>query len=75
MSHFYGTVQGNKGEASRGGTKESGLHTYCASWSGAIRCCAYVDSDGVDCVRVEKTTWCGEGEHKLLYDGVIGKED
>ena len=37
MSHFYGTLQGNRGEATRCGTKNSGLVTYAASWSGAIR--------------------------------------
>ena len=72
MSRFYGTVQGNRGEASRGGSTSSGLTTYCASWRGAIRCAAYVDKDGKDCVRVEKTTWQGAGEYKLLYDGPIG---
>ena len=73
MSWFYGTVQGNRGEASRGGSKESGLTTYCASWQGAIACYAYVDSKtGKDMVRVEKTTWHGAGEYKLLYEGEIG---
>ena len=50
------------------------METYCASWRGAIRCNAYIDKDGTDCVRVEKTTWKGDGEYKLLYDGPIGKE-
>ena len=73
MSHFYGTIQGNKGEATRCGTKDSGMTTYCASWDGAIRCSAYM-KDGKDHVRVEKTTWHGVGEYKLLYDGPIGKD-
>jgi len=72
MSHFYGTVQGNRGEASRGGSKDSGMETYCASWSGAVRCSAYINSDGVDCVLVELTSWHGCGVNKLLYDGPIG---
>lgn len=71
MSHFYGTVQGNRGEASRGGSPSSGMETYCASWRGAVRCKAYVNSEGVDCVRVELTTWRGQGQHKLLYEGPI----
>lgn len=73
MSHFYGTLQGNRGEATRCGTKSSRMETYCASWDGAIRCCAYVNPEGVDCVRVEMTTWHGAGENVLLYDGPIGK--
>ena len=70
MSHFYGTVQGNRGEASRGGSKASGMETYCASWSGAVRCYAY-EKDGVDMVRVERTTWHGVGNYKVLYDGLM----
>ena len=73
MSHFYGTTKGNRGEATRTGSKQSGMETYCASWQGAIRCFAYVDKEGNDCVRVEKTTWRGEGENKILYEGVIGE--
>lgn len=72
MAHFYGTVRGNRGVVSRGGSKNSGLETICASWSGAIRCIAYVNKEGVDCVRITKTTWHGAGVDKLIYDGVIG---
>ncbi len=49
------------------------METYCASWEGAIRCFAYHDEKtGRDKVRVEKTTWQGQGEYKLLFDGFIG---
>jgi len=74
MSHFYGTLKGTRGEATRCGTKNAGMETYCASWEGAIRCYAWHDKEtGKDMVRVEKTTWQGMGEHKLLYLGEIGK--
>jgi len=72
MARFYGTVQGNRGTATRMGSKH--METYCASWDGAIKCYAYIDGAGRDCVKVEKTTWHGKGENKLLYNGVIGKE-
>jgi hypothetical protein len=62
MSHFYGTVKGARGEATRCGSKNSGMETYCASWCGAIRCMAYIDEKGKDCVRVSKETWQGIGE-------------
>ena len=53
MSQFYGTVQGNRGQTSRGGSKNSGIETYTASWSGAIRCYAYYDKEtDTDMVRV-----------------------
>ena len=72
MSHFYGTIHGNRGEASRCGSKSSGMTTYCASWNGAVKCETYIDDEGKDCVRVEKTKWQGCGENKLLYNGPIG---
>lgn len=73
MAHFYGKVRGSKGEATRCGTRNSGMKTYCAAWGGAIRCRAYVNEEGIDCVTVVKTFWRGRGEAKLLYDGPIGE--
>lgn len=77
MSHFYGILQGNRGEATRCGSKDSGMETYCASWDGAVRCMAYVDEEtGQDFVRVELTQWQGRGTYKVLYNGPIsGKSD
>ena len=34
----------------------------------------FMKGDGVDMVRVEKTTWQGAGEQKVLYNGPIGVE-
>ena len=73
MSYFYGTITGDKGEATRCGSKVSGIETWCASWDGAIRCSAYI-KNGVDWVRVEKTLWKGVGEYKVIYNGPIGKK-
>lgn len=74
MSHFYGTLKGNRGEATRCGSKDSGMETYCASWDGAIRCYTWHDKvTDKDMVRVEKVTWQGNGEYKLIYEGEIGK--
>ena len=75
MSHFYGTVQGNRGEASRAGSKRSGMTTYCASWNGAVRCYAYTNEEGIDCVIVMLMPWHGQGVYpnKVLYRGPIGE--
>jgi hypothetical protein len=72
MGHFYGTVRGNRGEATRVGSKDSGVETYCASWAGAIRVHAY-EQDGEDWVRVSMVKWKGSGEERLIYEGPIGK--
>ena len=73
MAHFYGKLQGNRRETTRTGSKVSGMVTYCASWTGAVRCYAYVSADGVDSIRVEKVCWKGTGEMIRLYDGPIGE--
>jgi hypothetical protein len=73
MAHFYGTAEGNRGKATRCGSKNSGMVTYCASWKGAVKCTAY-DNNGVDWIRVEQTPWQGVGVHKLLYEGPIGEK-
>jgi hypothetical protein len=74
MSHFYGVLNGSKGQATRCGTKNSGMITTCASWSGAVVCTAYVNLNYQDCVKVELTPWRGHGINRLLYDGVINPE-
>lgn len=72
MSHFYGTLQGNRGEATRCGTKDSGMHTTCASWQGAVECYAYVDvQSGDDWVVITFNSWFGAGSSRLIYRGPI----
>lgn len=71
MAHFYGTIKGGRGEASRLGHKSTGLHTVAASWSGAVEVDLYVNEEGVDCARVYLTPWKGKGIHKEIYEGPI----
>ena len=69
MSHFYGTLKGSRGEASRCGTRNSGLETHAASWKGAIRVAVFTDDDGEDHFRVERVSWRGAGPYQLLAVG------
>ncbi len=56
MSHFYADIQGNRGEATRGGTKGSGISGHIRGWGiGASVECYYDDESGKDIVRVFKT--------------------
>jgi hypothetical protein len=71
MAHFYGTIQGARGEASRLGGKNSGLTTVAASWKGAVETSLYVDDHGVDCALVRTKKWRGCGKDVILYDGPI----
>ena len=73
MAHFIGTVRGFRGEASRLGSKESGLVTVAASWQGAVRTYLY-ERDGVDWVCVSLQPWYGKGTQRVLYDGPVSGE-
>ena len=76
MAHFYGTVQGNRSEATRMGHKKEGLTTAAASWSGAVRCHVFYRHDlDEDWVEVRLGEWRGAGEQPsvLLYRGPIGE--
>jgi hypothetical protein len=72
VAHFLGRVAGNRGEASRVGSKNSGLTTTAASWQGAVETHLY-EKDGVDYARVELRPWHGAGVSRELYNGPVGK--
>lgn len=44
MAHFFGNVRGQRGEASRLGSKRSDLQTTAASWQGAVDVRLYHDA-------------------------------
>ena len=73
MAHFYGTAQGNRGVATRCGTKNSGVHTVAAGHDGSIQ--VYVDHDhaaGVDRYMVTIEAWQGSGgQTKILAEGLL----
>jgi len=72
MAHFYGTLQGGRGEASRLGHKSSGLRVCAASWQGSVR--VYLEHDektGEDVAIVRLEPWRGKGESRILYQGPV----
>lgn len=72
MAHFYGTVQGTRGEASRLGTKNSGLTTVAATHQGSVRTYVYYNErHGCDWARVSLQPWEGKGVSRLLYEGPV----
>lgn len=75
MSQFYGTLNGNRGEATRCGTKKSGIVTHAASWKGAVRACVYWnEEEQEDWAIVTLTQWQGAGCYppRELYNGPVG---
>lgn len=72
MSHFYGIISGNRGEATRGGSKDSGYRATAASWQGSVRVYLHHNSaTGKDEARVELQPWHGHGTSRVLYDGNV----
>ena len=71
MAHFYGIVEGQaKAQATRRGTRNSGLKTIAASWQGSVHVDLY-ESDGTDYAVVSLEPWRGTGTSHELYRGPV----
>ena len=75
MSHFYADIQGNRGQATRQGTKQSGISGHIRGWGvGAFVECYYDKDLGKDFVRVYLTSGSSNSK-KLIGIGVFSKDD
>lgn len=70
MAHFRGTLQGTRGEASRLGTKSSGLRVEAASWQGKVVTKLF-EQDGKDFAEVWLLPHDGQGTSRQLYSGPV----
>lgn len=52
MSEFYGTLEGNRGVATRCGTASSGIKASVQSWDGSVQMRLCYDVDGEQALRV-----------------------
>lgn len=74
MSHFYGYLQGARGEATRCGHKSSGLTVKAASWNGSIRVTLSHEQD-VDTFDVTMFRHGhSHGWEGTIAHGVLGKQ-
>ena len=74
MSHFYSVIQGNRGQATRCGTKDSGVTATAASWTGAIRTDLwYSPEDDVNRYTVVMIAWHGVGCTRVMATGTVGE--
>lgn len=65
MAQFYADIQGNRGEATRAGSKASGISGHIRGWHVG----AFVDvrhEDGHDVVRVYRTGGSGGWRRELI---------
>ena len=72
MAHFYGTLRGARGPATRCGSKGSGLEVTAASWEGCLTIRLWHDGHG-DRFTVTQDTWHGRGVLEELASGTVGK--
>lgn len=73
MSHFYGTIHGQAGEATRRGSKASGVTIVAASWSGAIQVQLWYDAEAnIDRYTVSQIPWHGSGYPHNITEGIVG---
>ena len=86
MSHFYGTLDGQAGQATRCGSKRSGYKAVAASWQGAVEVVLHHDSvSGKDMVTIHFVPWQGTGggpdaagrsySRTLLYRGPVNPNE
>ena len=69
MSHFYSSIQGSRGEATRCGTKSSGMIGHIRGWNLGCEVYMYVDEDGKDRCQVYLTSGSnGRYSSKCLGD-------
>ena len=75
MAHFIGYVKGQKGEASRLGTKASGLSISSNGWRfGVDVFMRYNEEKGIDEAVIELTTGSEHTSDKRMI-GVFNRED
>lgn len=74
MAHFYGSVRGQRGEATRLGNISSGYTAKAASWEGAVTVQLWHDADKkIDMCEVWQTQHHSKGVDRLLYRGPVGE--
>jgi len=72
VAHFYATLRSRQGEASRLGTKASGMDATVASWQGAVSVRLWHDSaTDTDMADVSLIPWNGAGNNVPLYAGPV----
>lgn len=69
MAHFYSEIKGNRGEATRVGTKKSGIRGHVRGWDVGVAVYGYVNEDGEDEFEVRLTS----GSHGSVSSQLLGR--
>ena len=74
MAHFIGKLQGNRGEATRLGSKNSGIEVDADGWNFGVSAKIFYDKDtDQDVVRIFLTG--GSNGGKVKHIGLFTKKD
>lgn len=68
MAHFYASIEGNRGEGTRCGTKSSGIHGHIRGWGTGVKVIGHVTVSGED----EFTVYATGGSRGDRSDRLIG---
>ena len=72
MAQFMGYVKGQRGEATRLGSKNSGLVVRANGWDSGVRVTAFVDSEGRDVFSIHVTGGSNKGAEERHLGLVVG---
>lgn len=67
MAHFYGSLKGNRGTATRCGTKASGISASVQSWDGSVTVSLTFGSDGSPVLTIEGRDDSGTGGRTIWH--------
>lgn len=71
MSKFYGTVQGNRGEATRGGSKNSGIKATAQSWEGSVSVLLFNENEEIRCNIIAGKGSTSDPSGVIVYTGTL----
>lgn len=67
MSHFYASIQGNRGEGTRMGTARSGIIGHIRGWDSGVEVSGHHDPDTeTDSFNIHATSGSNGGNSQLL---------
>lgn len=77
MAHFYGEISGNRGAATRMGSKDSGFRAHIRGWHVGVRVyCEHNKETGEDEIYVYQTGGSSEyGQERLITKIVEGQNE
>ncbi len=70
MAHFYASIQGSRGGATRCGTPNSGIEGHIRGWNVGVRVDGEKDKDGDDVFEVFATSG-STGAHGSVHVGTV----